>query len=194
MEFNKTVPNSEINTHRLKQVMEIHNNPLIYEIKDIFVTEPYEPFNPIISPIGNKKTIDLTITGIIKSKYLVNSDYVFNTKDYGIYNNELNFIVDDDDDELRTVYDEVMNITFHNIRVFKNIYIDSKYGFYQDYLKPVLVNDGYMTANCNDDVSMNITELKTAFHNRNVILNPVKVDKLNKKWTIMVGEGGNIGE
>lgn len=198
MEFRNSVPESEINTNRLRQVMTINNMPLLFEITDIYVTEPFKPFNPVNSYSRYKKNkADLTVSGIIKSKYMVNRNYVFNICDTGISNNEFNLSVDDGmDEDLRSIEYEVMNITFPNIRLnYRNdFYVDSKHMFYQDYLKPILVNDGYMDGACNDDVIMKMGELKRLFRNKKILLEPVKVDDLNKKWMSIINKGDNDGE
>lgn len=198
MKFEKSVPQSSILTNRLIHPLLYSNKELKYSINDVFITNARrcgKYWKPIISEIGRKRKIDVTITGTVDNHCKVYDRYVYdpNVNDY---------VPDDYDyfDEINQEIDlmgKIINFTFFDVRIKRNpdaeLYIDNITGLY-DFIKPILVNDGVMGFNDDDNIIIPFDELKTILCNRQETVKVKPTDRYNGKWIIKYSKGDNDGD
>lgn len=198
MKFEKSVPQSNILTNRLIQALLYTNNELKYSINDVFITDARrcgKYWKPIISEIGQKRKIDITITGTVTNSCKVYDRYV--------YDPNVNGYIPDDYDYLDGVNQEidlrghVINFTFFDVRIKRNpeaeIYIDNITTLY-NFIKPILVNDGMMDLNDYNNIIMSFDELKTILKNRHETVMVKPRDRYNGDWIIKCNKGDNDGD
>ena len=198
MKFEKSVPQSSILTNRLIHPLLYSNKELKYSINDVFTTNARRCGNnwkPIISEIGRKRKIDITITGTVNNHCMVYDRYV--------YDPSVDEYVPDDYDYLDEINPEidlmgkVINFTFFNVRIKRNpdakLYIDNITGLY-DFIKPILVNDGMMNFNDYDNIIISFDELKTILCNRQETVKVKRTDRYNGDWIIKYNKGDNDGD
>ena len=193
MKFEKSVPQSNILTNRLIQALLYTDKELKYNINDVFITGARKSgryWKPIISEIGRKRKIDITITGTVENHCKVYDRYVYDPSVNGFiptdydYMNGINQEID--------LMGKVINFTFFNIRIKRNpaaeLYIDNICGLY-DFIKPILVNDGMMDLNDDSNIIMSFDELRTILSNRQETVKVKPVDDYHGDWIIKCKKG-----
>ena len=193
MKFEKSVPQSYILTNRLIQALLYTNNELKYSINDVFITDARrcgQYWKPIISEIGQKRKIDITITGTVTNSCKVYDRYV--------YDPSVNEYIPDDYDYLEGINQEidligkVINFTFFDVRIKRNpateLYIDNITTLY-NFIKPILVNDGMMDLNDDDNIIMSFDELRTILKNRQETVKVKQTSDYNGEWIIKCKKG-----
>ena len=140
---------------------------------DVFITELEhgKHWKPVVSEIGEKRKVSVTISGIVENHCIFNDRYVNSSMMYYSCPEYYDYCIDDDTYESRDIdlMGETINFTFIGVRIKRNptaqLYIDSTHSFY-DFIKPILVNDGIMDIrNCNN-IILSFDELQSILKDR----------------------------
>ena len=160
MELVESIPISNINTQTAKWEI---NRPLNFSILDVNLTEPDYKRNPVLTRLGQKKRINVTISGYVTEPYKIN---VTNIK--GSHTPDLI------SKEIINIKDKVLNITFYGVRVLRDrewdyninnvitvprLMIDNTHELY-GFLKPIYVNNDEMTRDSEKNIYLTFQELK----------------------------------
>ena len=118
-----------------------------YQINNIFVTEKDSTGNQVRTNVGQKETVNITVTGQIMNDYITN--------DFRIMKNGSE-LFDRDYTEIN-LKNQTLNLTFFSVRVksdydYRNqshtrlLYVDTSHPFY-DFLRNLLINHDFIDEN-----------------------------------------------
>ena len=153
-----------------------------YRINDVFITETAVPHRPrqVISEIGQKRKVNLVMTGTIMNHVKISESIITNRNPQESYD----------------LHGETINFTFFDIRIKRNpdaeLYIDNNCLFY-NYFRMVCVNQGLMNINDFSNISVTYDELRELCKGKIETFSQYRyLDGL--KWEFKYKKGDNDGE
>lgn len=159
VETEKGVPKCLIKPNMLLKDMMDTDRDISYNIHNIFITEDDGRKNQVISNIGQKEKVNITVTGQIASDYITD-DFRVMYNGNELYMNgarELN------------LNRNVLNLTYYNVRVrsvydydnqshIRKIYVDTSHPFYL-FLRPLLVNQELIEPDDTGNIKIKVQDL-----------------------------------
>ena len=106
MDLVESIPISNLNTQTVKWEI---CRPVMFNIIDVNLTEPDSRRNPLLTRLGQKKSVNVTISGYVTEPYNIN---VTNIK--GSVSPDLI------EKKVINIKDKVLNITFYGVRVLRD--------------------------------------------------------------------------
>ena len=194
MELTESVPISNINTSSLKWEL---NESVKFNITDVNITELDTRHNPVVTRLGQKKKVNVTVSGYITEPY-----YMATTNIKGFR---------DKPHKRVNIKDMVLNITFFNVRVLRDkewddnnnnivtvpkLMVDNTHELY-GFLKPIYVNDNLMSILSEKNIYLTFEELKDYLTGLIVELMTTNRGFINPDmyWTVKyIKKGDNDGE
>lgn len=194
MDLVESIPISNINTETVK--WEIHR-PVKFNILDVNLTEPDNNRNPLITRLGQKRTVNVTISGYITEPFHINKTNFKRSTQDNIERERVN------------IKDMVLNLTFYSVRVLRDkewdsninnivtvprLMIDNTHELY-GFLKPIYVNNDEMTVSDEKNIYLTFQELKDYLKYITVNLSTVNVGDIstNKHWITECKKGDSNG-
>lgn len=196
----KSVPECLIYNGGLVQHMFRNDREIQYYINDIFITETYGNNTQVISSVGQKEKVNVTVTGQIKSDYISN-DFRLLKNGNELYEQGVNEF---------NLKHKTLNITYYNVRVrtdynYRNgshsrkLYVDTTHSFY-DFLRPVLVNQELIDVHENGNITMKPNDIMNVLRGLVTLKGTEKTDynSISKQkyvhYKVKCEKGDNDGE
>lgn len=195
MELTASVPISNINTHSLKWEL---NGSVKFRITDVNLTELDTNHNPVVTRIGQKKKVNVTVSGYMTEPYYFSTSHIKGHNEDRPHKNV-------------NIENRVLNITFFNVRVLRDkewddnnnkiitvpkLMVDNTHELY-GFLKPIYVNDDVMSILSEKNIYLTFEELKDYLTGRIVDLNTTNRGTVNPDmyWTVnYIKKGDNDGD
>ena len=164
VETEQSIPISQIRNLSLLTDMINTHREIDYHINNMFITETYGKNTEVITSVGQKRKVNITVTGQIKNEYnsndfrlLRNGKELYNTgvRRFNLKNNTLNITYYNV--RVRNVYDNEINC------YMRKLYIDNTHSFY-NLLRPILINKGLIDAYDNGNIKLKPDDLNNNFN------------------------------
>lgn len=164
VETEQSIPITQIRNRSLLTDMINTHREIDYYINNMFITETNGNNTEVISSVGQKRKVNITVTGQIKNEYysndfrlLRNGNELYNTgvKRFNLKNNTLNITYYNV--RVRNVYDNESNCHI------RKLYIDNTHSFY-NFLRPILINQGLIDSDNTGNIKLKPDDIKDNFN------------------------------
>ena len=176
VEMEQSIPTNQISNRSLINDMILTDREISYYINNMFITETYGKNTEVISSVGQKEKVNITVTGQIKSDYISND---FRLLRYGneLYNTGVREF---------NLKNSTLNITYYNIRVrsdydyedrshTRKLYIDTTHPVYK-LLRPILINHELIDVHDNGNIKLRPNDIKSNLNGEIILKGIEKTD------------------